>query len=332
MRILIASVVTASLALLSPWAAAAQKVRHARTAAHAAPVAAAASLAGAEADSALPIWQSPDGRTLTLISGGQTSMDSAPATGLRLIDAKSAAATTGLQFNVSPHVYARAGVGERSWSVANPACQPAQPSVKNAVCLDSAPLANMQNGEVGAGYANDALKLDLSVGSAQVNAETAAPALPRVLPSGTGAAAAAPLWFPNSTSNSVNARGQVRVLPGTQLDLGASHGRVHFLPGAGLAGSNDLDQTTVSVGLEHGPLSGAIVGHTLEPALPGASLNSSQHWSGVDLGVSVRLPWQGELSFGAQNVWSSGKQPLINPQDLSPDQSRVPYLQYHQDL
>lgn len=333
MRILTASVLTASLALLSPLTAAGQTVRPpARAGVHAVPAVAPSSLTGVEADSALPVWQSPDGRTLTLLAGGQTSARSAPASGLRLIDAKSAAATTGLQFNVSPHVYARAGVGQRSWSAGNPGCQPAQPSVKKAVCLDSAPLANMQNGEVGAGYANDALKLDLSVGQAQVNAETAVPALPRVLPSGAGAGAAAPLWFPNSTTNSVNARGELRVLPGTQLDLGASRGRVHFLPGAGLVGGNDLDQTTVSVGLEHGSLSGAIVGHVLEPALPGASINSSQRWSGVDLGVSVRLPWQGELSFGTQNVWSSGRQPLINPQDLSPDQSRVPYVQYHQDL
>lgn len=328
MRILTASLLIASLALLSPLTAIGQTVRHpARSAARAAP----ANLADSDADSAVPVWQTPDGRTLTLIAGGQNS-GSAPASGLRLSDAKSAAATTGLRFDVSPHMYAHAGIGQRNWSAGNPGCQPAQPSVKNAVCLDSAPLANMQNGEVGAGYANDALKLDLSVGQAQIDAETAAPALPRVLPSGAGAAAAAPLWFPNSTSNSVNARGQVRVLPGTQLDLGASRGRVHFLPGAGLAVGNDLDQTTVSLGLEHGPISGAIVGHMLEPALPGASINSSQRWSGVDLGVSVRLPWQGELSFGAQNVWSSGRQPLINPQDLNPDQSRVPYVQYHQDL
>lgn len=331
MRILITSLLIASLALLSPLTAMGQTVRHPARAAHAAPVIAPSSLLGTEADSAVPVWQSPDGRTLTLIAGGQNS-GSAPASGLRLIDAKSAAATTELQFNVSPHLYARAGVEQRNWVAGNPGCQPAQPSVKNAVCLDSASLANMQNGEVGAGYANDALKLDLSVGQAQVNAETVAPALPRVLPSGAGAAAAAPLWFPNTTTSSVNARGQVRVLPGTQLDLGASRGRVHFLPGAGLIGDNDLDQTTVSLGLEHGPLSGAIVGHMLEPALPGASINPSQRWSGVDLGVSVRLPWQGELSFGAQNVWSSGRQPLINPQDLSPDQSRVPYVQYHQDL
>lgn len=333
MRIFTASVLSASLALLLPLTAAGQAAvqRHVRAPARALPAAAPSALLGTYADSILPVWQTPDGRTLTVIAGGRISAGSVPASGMRLIDAKSKAATTGLQFNVSPNVYARAGIGQRNWSADNPACQPAQPGVRNAVCLDSPPLAAMQSGEVGAGYANEALKLDLSLGQARIDAETAGSALPRVLPSGAGAAAASPLWFPNSTTTSVNARGQLRVLPGTQLDLGASRGRVHFLPGAAAVSGNDLDQTTVSVGLEHGPLSGAIVGHVLEPALPGA-VNPSQRWSGVDLGVSVRLPWQGELSFGAQNVWSSGKQPLINPQDLSPDQTRVPYVQYHQDL
>ena len=153
-----------------------------------------------------------------------------------------------------------------------------------------------------------------------------------VVPSGAGASIAEPLLFPDSTNTSVNAHGQVRVLPGTKLDLGASQGRVHFLPGTGAAIADDLNQTTLSLGIEHGRVSGAIVGRLLQPALPGSPGDGVQRWAGIDLGVSVRLPWQGELSFGAQNVWSSGRQPLLNPQDISPEQARVPYVQYHQDL
>jgi hypothetical protein len=53
----------------------------------------------------------------------------------------------------------------------------------------------------------------------------------------------------------------------------------------------------------------------------------------VDLGISVRLPWRGELNFGAQNVWSSGRAPLLfGPGGTAPDQGRVPYVQYHQTL
>lgn len=336
MRLVIASLVSASLALGLPLVANGQtRAHHAR--AQSAHASAPLVLVGANTENLLPVWQTPDGRTLTLVAGGQTSSTSVPgsAAGLHSVDARSAAASTGLQFNVSPELYGRADVSQQNW-LSNAACQPAQPDTNNSVCLQGAPLANTRSGEVGAGFANNAVKLDVSVGQSRTSdsaaALNAAANLPRVLPSGAGAAIASPLLFPDSTASHVSARGQIRILPDTQLDVGASHGRVHFLPNAGLAGSNDLDQTTLSFGIEHGPVSGTIVGRTLEPALPGATLDSSQRWSGIDLGVSVRLPWQGELSFGAQNVWSSGRQPLLNLQDVSPEQARVPYVQYHQEL
>src|SRR6185437_5315035 len=333
MRLVIASLVSASFVLGLPL------VAHGQTRARARPIQVAPApmmLVGTDAESALPVWQTPDGRTLTVLAGSQTAA-SVPgsASGLHSADVHSATASAGFQFNASPNVYGRADIAQRNW-MSNAACEPAQPGMKNSVCLQGAPLAGTQSGEVGAGYTNEALKLDLSVGQSHtgdtVNAARGAAGLPRVLPPGAGAAIAAPLLFPDSTANDVSARGQFRILPGTQLDVGASRGRVHFLPNAGVPGSDDLNQTTISLGLEHGPVSGAIVGRTLQPALPGAAVDSGQRWSGIDLGVSVRLPWQGELSFGAQNVWSTGKQPLLNLQDASPDQARVPYVQYHQEL
>ncbi|HEY3520661.1 MAG TPA: hypothetical protein VGK80_06435 [Rhodanobacteraceae bacterium] len=285
---------------------------------------------------AQPLWQGANGQALSILTDSQSTSAAVPASGTAALEPRAAKADTGLQLNVSPGVYARAGVSQREW-LSSPPCQPAQPGAHNSVCLDNQPLISTQGGEVGAGYANGALKLDLSVGQSRTEGTSAeslhaAASLPRVLPSGGGASIAEPLLFPDSTSTSVNARGQVRVLPGTKLDLGASQGRVHFLPGTGAAIADDLNQTTLSLGIEHGRVSGAIVGRVLQPALPGSPGEGVQRWAGIDLGVSVRLPWQGELSFGAQNVWSSGKQPLLNPQDISPEQARVPYVQYHQDL
>ncbi len=334
MRIAIANVLFASLTLGLPLLANAQTpaTSHAHAGQKTAQPAPLALSGNVDAE---PVWRSNDGQSALTLSGAASATESVPGTAA---ESKSAAAATGLQFNVSPNIYARAGVSQRNWSPSlNPACETAQPGERNTSCVE-APLAASQGGEVGAGFANSAVKLDLSVGQSRTDAMPAAAlhgvaALPRVLPSGSGAAIAAPLMFPDSTTTSVNARGQVRVLPNTQLDVGASQGRVHFLPGAGLLGNDDLNQTTLSLGIEHGPVSGAIVGRVLQPALPGMPLDSTQRWSGIDLGVSVRLPWQGELSFGAQNVWSSGKQPLLmNPQDISPEQARVPYVQYHQEL
>ncbi|MER3546357.1 MAG: hypothetical protein C4338_01670 [Rhodanobacteraceae bacterium] len=333
MRTLVASVFSASMALALPLLANAQTAPTAR--AHAAQkTAQPASLALSGNSKAEPVWRSGDGQTL-ILSGTASAVNSIPAD--TVVEGKSTAAGTGVQLNVSPNVYVRAGVSQRNWlSLPNPACQAAQPASRDAACLQS--LAASQGGEVGAGFSSNAIKLELSVGQSRTDATPVAAlhgvaALPRVLPSDGGAAVAAPLMFPDSTTTSVNAHGQVRVLPNTQLDVGASQGRVHFLPGAGLLGNDELNQTTLSLGIEHGLVSGAIVGRVLQPALPGASFDSTQRWSGIDLGVSVRLPWQGELSFGAQNVWSSGKQPLLmSPRDLSPEQARVPYVQYHQEL
>ena len=61
------------------------------------------------------------------------------------------------------------------------------------------------------------------------------------------------------------------------------------------------------------------------------SYNTDRRWNSIDLGVTWHLPWQGSLSFGAQNVWSSGNS-ANTPAGPEPDQSRTPYVQYHQDL
>ena len=336
MRLVLASLVSASLALGMPLIASGQTpVRHAKGRA-VSETPAPLMLPGTDVQSALPVWQTADGRTLTIVTGSGASGDALPgsAAGLRSVDAHSASASAGLQFSMSPSLYGRADILQRNW-LSNVACGSAQAGSGNAGCLQHAPLTATQSGEIGAGYADSAVKLDLSVGQSRTTRSSGLlngnANLPRVLPT-DGAAITAPLLFPDSTSTDVGARGQIRILPDTQLDLGASRGRVHFLPSAALPGNDDLNQTTISLGVEHGPVSGTIVGRTLQPALPGGSLDPSQRWSGIDLGVSVRLPWQGELSFGAQNVWSSGKQPLLNPQDVSPDQARVPYVQYHQEL
>ena len=270
-----------------------------------------------------PVWQR-DGNTLSVSSSGGAGNSVA-------MDGQTRSAGAGVQLTTRPGITARVDLNETRWMPLAPACSPG-----SAGCLGIAPAEGVQRGEVGAGYAGHGVKLDLSIGQAQ--SETAASRarsmpLPRVLPSLGGSDVAVPLWFRNSTTTSLNARGQVSLAPGTSLNLGASVGHVKFLPGSGLAADDALDQTTLSLGIQHGAVRGAIVGHMLEPAVPGSMLGQNPRWSGVDLGISVRLPWRGELNFGAQNVWSSGRAPLLfGPNGTAPDQGRVPYVQYHQTL
>ena len=281
-----------------------------------------------------PVWQR-DGNILSVTAGGHTAPTIPTATPL---DGQSHSAGAGVHLSTKPGITAHANVREIRWAPLAPVCAATLSSAPlNPVCVS--PLADgVQRGEVGAGFAGPGGKFDVSVGqshsaSANSPALDRRAALPRVLPAEGGADVAAPLWFRNSTATSISAKGQLDVAPNTSLDLGASVGHVKFLPGSGLAADDTVDQTTLSLGIRHGAVRGSIVGHVLEPNLPGAALDQNQRWSGIDLGISVRLPWRGELNFGAQNVWSSGRSPLLfGPGTATPDQGRVPYVQYHQDL
>ena len=248
--------------------------------------------------------------------------------------ARTHSAALGVDIAVKHGITAHAGVRSLQFAPLVGDCIAPAMAAAGPTCVGGTAQDRVQGGEIGAGFAANGVKLDLSVGHSRSAAGTLArpSALPRVLPAAGGADVAAPLWFRNSTSTSITARGEVKVAPGTSLDLGASVGHVQLLPGPDLPGGDSLDQTTLSFGIQHDGIRGAIVGHMLEPALPGAMLDRNQRWTGVDLGISVRLPWRGELNFGAQNVWTSGHAPLLFGPNAAPDQGRVPYVQYHQDL
>lgn len=211
-----------------------------------------------------------------------------------------------VQYGIAPNVSAQAGVTQRSWVN--------QPRIISS--------------EVGATY--NAGRYTLGVSVAQDQAPSPTP-LPRVLP---GAVPGVNGLSDFDSSTQVNARGRFALNGNSGVLLGASMGRIRLLPGNQL-GLNALDQKALSFGVEHGPISTSIVGRTMYPepgtAVPGM-LNAERRWNSIDLGVTWRLPWQGSLSFGAQNLWSSGSATSTPAGPPEPDQSRTPYVQYHQDL
>jgi hypothetical protein len=184
-------------------------------------------------------------------------------------------------------------------------------------------------GALGMGWASADGGLDLSYGLSWLQSPANAPSLGDLaitsLP--TLALPDAPLYS-LGRETSIYAHGRWRFEQGPALDIAASygHGKLSAIDGlAGPASAIDLDQLSLSLGLDAGSLRGAIVGHVLssdDPALAG------KRWTTLDLGVSWRTPWSGELSVGAQNLWSA---PLNSPRD-SDNQARTPYIQYRQDL
>lgn len=134
--------------------------------------------------------------------------------------------------------------------------------------------------------------------------------------------------FGLDSESSLYARGRWQFQDGPTFDVSASYGRGRLSAlgaPAGIPGI-DLDQLSLSLGLGAGSLRGAIVGHVLrsdDPVFAGKS------WTTLDLGVSWRTPWSGELSVGAQNLLNK---PLNVPRDADGQQNRTPYIQYRQDL
>ncbi|MDI3262639.1 MAG: hypothetical protein QJR11_07505 [Fulvimonas sp.] len=251
-----------------------------------------------------PLWQNADGQSLGLSARQYDSGDAFERARQPLplgVVGMGPATVTSLNYGLDNHLQLHAGVGRQQWI---------------------GPPLTLYSSDLGATYRGDGYSMDLSVSTTDAQR---VPVLPRVLPGVPGVGGLSE--FDGSTH--VNAQGRFALDARSGIDLGASVGRIRLLPG-NLLGTNVLDQKTVSFGVDHGPLSGAIVGRTLRPSIPGNG-SIDRRWNSIDLGVTVRLPWQGEISIGAQNLWSSGT-PGSGPAGAEPDQSRTPYVQYHQDL
>lgn len=88
---------------------------------------------------------------------------------------------------------------------------------------------------------------------------------------------------------------------------------------------NRWDAKSLSVGGGYGAFSANIVGRVVD--VPG----QPEKWEGLGLGLTWRTPWSGQLSVGADNVVTRGKNPFA-PRNASDDEGTVPYVRYQQDL
>ena len=54
-------------------------------------------------------------------------------------------------------------------------------------------------------------------------------------------------------------------------------------------------------------------------------------WEGLGVGLTWRTPWSGQLTVGAENVITRGKNPF-SPVNAETDEGTMPYVRYEQDL
>lgn len=95
---------------------------------------------------------------------------------------------------------------------------------------------------------------------------------------------------------------------------------------SGLA-SDEWSAKSLSFGGGIGNFSANIIGQVVDtPGQP--------KWEGLGVGLTWRTPWSGQLSVGADNVITRGKNPFAPGGDAShqDDEGTVPYVRYQQDL
>lgn len=111
------------------------------------------------------------------------------------------------------------------------------------------------------------------------------------------------------------------------VSIGGTVAHARLVPAADLPASitNQWDSKSLSVGGGYGAFSANIVGRVVDtPGQPGK-------WEGLGLGLTWRTPWSGQLTVGAENVVTRGKNPFsLNNNGV--DEGTVPYVRYEQDL
>jgi hypothetical protein len=303
----------------------------------------------------MPLWSTPDGRILAIVAMGSNGTGAAlspaplidPTADLKFIDVTdfvSSGVGVHLRDNVGAYASFDQGIVlTPTYAGVNPIeCNPAFSFGLDSHCLAASSRATTGAVHLGTGITTGNLDVDLSyslswlhMGDEQHLGGGTQPTFWDLF-SGTSGSNVPTLVIPgielgSLQSSSLNAGGRWHFDENQSLDLNAAFGRIQLEVPGNVALPN-LNQAALSVGVRSGPFSGVVVGHVLGPA---DLLNSGQHWSSLDLGISWRAPWRGVFSIGAQNLWSSGNLPsMVEPSAREPEmtQSRVPYVQYHQDL
>lgn len=108
-----------------------------------------------------------------------------------------------------------------------------------------------------------------------------------------------------------------------------SHNRLSGIDAASFGLPLDWDDTSLSLSGGYRSFSGSITGKLIELDHPRES------WTDVDLNFSWRTPWDARVSVGAKNLLGGPDRqqwPLSNLPGLPTNESRTPYVRYHQDL
>lgn len=143
---------------------------------------------------------------------------------------------------------------------------------------------------------------------------------------------ALPAWLsPNSKAskidqNTLTVYGQKNIGREATVSIGGTWARARLIPAGDVPDLADRWNTkSVSVGAGVGDFAANIIGRVVDtPTRAG-------RWEGLDVGLTWRTPWSGQLTVGAENVVTRGKNPF-SMGNSEKDEGTVPYVRYEQDL
>ncbi|MGJ7902247.1 hypothetical protein [Lysobacter sp. 1R34A] len=141
-----------------------------------------------------------------------------------------------------------------------------------------------------------------------------------------------PAWLsPNSRpsrveQNTLTVYGQKDIGSGYALvSIGGTRARARLIPAGEMPGLADRwSSKSLTLGAGIGNFGANIIGRVVDTPGPG-------QWEGLGVGLTWRTPWSGQLTVGAENVVTRGKNPFA-PGNGEKDEGTVPYVRYEQDL
>lgn len=127
--------------------------------------------------------------------------------------------------------------------------------------------------------------------------------------------------------NSLTLYGQKNIGREATVSIGGTWAKARLIP-AGDVPSEVTDRWTsqsITIGAGLGNFGANIIGRVIDtPGVPG-------QWEGLGVGLTWRTPWSGQLTVGAENVVTRGKNPFA-PSNTDKDEGTIPYVRYEQDL
>lgn len=127
--------------------------------------------------------------------------------------------------------------------------------------------------------------------------------------------------------NSLTVFGQTGIGREATVSIGGTVARARLVPAGDVpeALTDRWTTSSVTVGAGYGPFGANVIGRVVDAP------NQAGHWEGVGVGLTWRTPWSGQLTVGADNVVTRGRNPF-SPANAEKEEGTVPYVRYEQDL